>query len=111
MEPRLGFWRPLVGLQCRQLSFRVGAFDEWPVTIATPEVALVKATVAPLSLAFPLTLSLIPQETQRLILVIPVTTTFGQVEALCRILLLPVVPFGTLALALPSLSHEILIES
>ena len=86
-------------------------FDEWLVTIATLEVALVKATVAPLSLALPLTLALIPQETQRLILIVPVTATFGQVEALCRILLFLVVPFGTLALALPSLSHEILIES
>lgn len=86
-------------------------FDEWLVTIATLEVALVKATVAPLSLALPLTLALIPQETQRLILIVPVTATFGQVEALCRILLFLVVSLGSLSLAFPSFPQDILIES
>lgn len=86
-------------------------FDEWLVTIATLEVALVKATVAPLSLALPLTLALIPQETQRLILIVPVTATLGQVEALCRILLFLVVSLGSLSLAFPSFPRDILIES
>ena len=63
------------------------------VTKASFQVALVESAIAPLALALPLTISLVPQEAERLILIVTITAAFREVEALSWINLLPILAF------------------